>query len=61
MVLKPPRRDVTNTQWQQFTSQWNSFRSDFGAFKTSVTAQLNRIESKIDAQAQPPSTGESTP
>lgn len=48
-TLKPPRRDVTNTQWQQFTSQFNKLVSDQAAFRTSVTAKLNDLESKADS------------
>jgi hypothetical protein len=47
-TLKPPRRDVTNTQWQQFTSQFNKLVSDQAAFRTSVTAKLNDLEAKVD-------------
>jgi hypothetical protein len=48
ITLKPPRRDVTNTQWQQFTSQFNKLVSDQAAFRTSVTAKLNDLEAKVD-------------
>ena len=43
-TLKPPRRDVTNTQWQTFTGQFNKLVSDQAAFRTSVSAALSRIE-----------------
>jgi hypothetical protein len=49
ITLKPPRRDVTNTQWQQFTSQFNKLVSDQAAFRTSVTAKLNDLEAKVDS------------
>jgi hypothetical protein len=48
LTLKPPRRDVTNTQWQQFTSEWHSFLTAQSNFRTSVTAQLNSMQAKLD-------------
>lgn len=54
-TLKPPRRDVTNTQWQQFTTQFNKLVSDQAAFRTSVTAKLDTIIAQTKP-ADPPAT-----
>lgn len=56
-TLKPPRRDVTNTQWYAFESKFNKLVSDQAAFRTSVTAKLDKIiQQTAPAPEEPPAT-----
>lgn len=41
---KPMRRDVTNTQWQQFTSQFNQFVNATNATLKDIETRLQDLQ-----------------